>query len=420
MAKRDYYEILGVSKTASADEIKKSFRNRARQLHPDNKDSGDEVAFKELAEAYEVLSDAQKKSAYDRYGHEGVKGSTRDFDNVDFSSFQGFGFEDIIDALFNGGGRGFGSQAGRNGPRQGAHLRYDLDLEFLDAIFGVEKKITVKRLEDCTSCEGTGASPGSELKTCATCQGQGQVKQMVNMLFMQSYQVIACPDCQGSGKKIEKPCKDCKGVGQTRKPREFDLKVPAGVEDGTRLRLTQGGDKGVKGGPYGDLYVVIHVKEHERFIREGRTIHLRQPISFSMAALGGELMVPTVEGSKILTVPGGTQTGAQLTMRDLGVPSLDNPARRGDQIVHLVVETPTKLSKEERKLLEQLAELRKEKLTVGKGAEAQETVSAGASQSKKGKHKQNANNAQAEAEPESILDKIVDVFRPKNGEEKED
>lgn len=231
MAKRDYYEILGVSKTASADEIKKSFRNRARQLHPDNKDSGDEVAFKELAEAYEVLSDAQKKSAYDRYGHEGVKGSTRDFDNVDFSSFQGFGFEDIIDALFNGGGRGFGGQAGRNGPRQGAHLRYDLDLEFLDAVFGVEKKITVKRLEDCTSCEGTGASPGSELKTCATCQGQGQVKQMVNMLFMQSYQVIACPDCQGSGKKIEKPCKDCKGVGQTRKPREFDLKVPAGVED---------------------------------------------------------------------------------------------------------------------------------------------------------------------------------------------
>jgi molecular chaperone DnaJ len=413
MAKRDYYEVLGISRSASGDEIKKSFRNRARTLHPDNKESGDEAAFKELAEAYEVLSDEQKKAAYDRYGHEGVKGSTRDFDSVDFSSFQGFGFEDIIDALFNGGGRGGFSTGGRTGPRQGAHLRYDLELDFLDAVFGVEKKITVRRLEDCTSCEGTGAAAGSTLKTCATCQGQGQVKQMVNMLFMQSYQILACPDCQGSGKKIEKPCKDCKGAGQTRKPREFDLKVPAGVEDGTRLRLSQAGDKGVKGGPFGDLYVVIHVKEHERFIREGRTIHIRQPISFSMAALGGELMVATVEGSKILTVPAGTQNGTQLTMKDLGVPSIDNPSRRGDQIVHLAVETPTKLSKAEKKLFEQLAELRKEKLTVSQPeVEGTENEEAKAEHHKDEHHKE-------EHKEESILDKIVDVFRHKSHEEKD-
>lgn len=436
MAKRDYYEVLGLARGASSDEIKKSFRNRARQLHPDNKESGDEAAFKELAEAYEVLSDEQKKASYDRYGHEGVKGSTRDFDNVDFSSFQGFGMEDIIDALFGGGMRGGFSSGGggRSGPRQGAHLRYDLDLEFLDSVFGLEKKITVKRLEDCTTCEGSGATPGSNLSTCNTCQGQGQVKQLVNMLFMQSYQIIACPDCSGSGKKIEKPCKDCKGAGQTRKSREFDVKVPAGVKDGDRLKLQGAGDKGPRGGVYGDLFVVLNVKDHPEFVRDGFTIHVKQPISFSMAALGAEILVPTVEGAKVLKVPAGTQSSSQLVMRDLGVPHLNNPSRRGDHVVHVVVETPTKLSGEERKLLEQLAEIRHEKLKVSAPVpDKTETASAkdasshsehkeehkkdsstSTSNSSKKKKSQEKDSEPAEAEDKGILDKIVDVFRHKD------
>jgi molecular chaperone DnaJ len=372
MAKRDYYEVLGVARGASNEEIKKNFKNTARQLHPDNKESGDEEAFKELAEAYEVLSDEQKKAAYDRYGHEGVKGSTRDFDNVDFSSF-GVNFEDIIESLFGGAGRGgFGGFGGGGGspagPRQGAHLKYDLELEFLDAVFGVDKKVTVRRLEDCTTCEGSGAAPGSTSKTCTTCNGQGQVRQVVNMLFMQTYQIIVCPDCSGAGKKIEKPCKDCKGVGQTRKPKELDVKVPAGIENGTRLRLTQAGDKGAKGGPYGDLFVILHVKDHPTFIRDAQTIHIKQTIGFAMAALGGELLVPTVEGNKPVKIPSAIQSGSQIVMKHLGVPYLSvNSQRghqRGDQIVHVIVETPGKLSGEERKLFERLAELRNEKLTV--------------------------------------------------------
>lgn len=423
MTKRDYYEVLGVTRTASGDEIKKSFRNRARQLHPDNKDSGDEAAFKELAEAYEVLSDEQKKAAYDRYGHEGVKG-TRDYDNVDFSNMQGFGFEDIIDALFGGGmrgGGGFGQQA-RSGPRQGSHLKYDLEIEFLDAIFGVEKKVTVRRLEDCGTCEGSGASPGSQTSTCATCNGQGQVRQMVNMLFMQSYQVISCPDCQGAGKKIDKPCKDCKGAGQTRKPREFDVKVPAGIDDGTRLRLSQAGDKGAKGGPYGDLFVVVHVREHKQFLRDGFTIHIRQPVGFAQAALGAEIHVPTVEGTKVLKIPAGVQSGTQLAMRELGVPYIGQTGRRGDQIVHVFVETPSKLSNEEKELLKKLAELRGEKLTVEPEAKAKvesdnatEAKSEGKKHdNKKSKKKNGDKNADEDKkDDENIFEKLVDVFRPK-------
>jgi len=457
MTKRDYYEVLGLSRGASADEIKKNFRNMARQLHPDNKESGDEAAFKELAEAYEVLSDEPKKAAYDRYGHEGVKGSTRDFDNVDFSSFAGVNFEDIIESLFGGRG-GFGGFGGGGGgsataPRQGAHLKYDLELEFLDAVFGVDKKVTVRRLEDCTTCEGSGAAPGSNTKTCTTCNGQGQVRQVVNMLFMQSYQIIVCPDCSGAGKKIEKPCKDCKGAGQTRRPKELDVKVPAGIENGTRLRLTQAGDKGTRGGPYGDLYVILHVKEHPTFIRDAQTIHIKQPIGFSMAALGGDLLVPTVEGNKPIKIPGSIQSGSQIVMKGMGVPylSVNSPrgAQRGDQIVHVIVETPNKLSGEERKLFERLAELRNEKLTAaaskdatdkghasssnasdtagsasGKGKSSGKEGSTGA-QAKDGKSSRNTGTHSASgssSNPEehkaegSILDKIVDAFRPKGSE----
>lgn len=451
-SKKDYYETLGVPKGASAEEIKKSFRNKARHLHPDNKDSGDEQAFKELAEAYEVLSDQQKRANYDRFGHEGVKGAGQGFDNFDFSNFSGFGMDDIVDMLDSFFGGGGGMRGGRRGgPEQGAHLKFDLEIDFLDAVFGTEKTINVRRLEDCDSCNGSGAAPGSNPVPCVTCAGVGQVQQVINTFFGQALRVIACPACQGSGSKIDKPCKDCKGEALVRKQKEFQIKIPAGIDAGTRLRVQAGGDKGRKGGPFGDLFVVLHIKEHETFIRDGETIHIRQPISFSLAALGGEILVPTVEGAKPLKINAGTQTGTTTIMKNLGVPRFTGQqkreTRRGDQIVHLVVETPTKLSGEEKKLLEKLAELRGDKLTLSKAdiakaeeesrenlekAEAEKNADKhadshakdaqkgsrdGAEDSKKesGKHAKNKNKKE-EAKDNSFLDKIVDAFRPKNGE----
>jgi molecular chaperone DnaJ len=438
--KKDYYETLGVSKSASAEEIKKSFRNKARHLHPDNKDSGDEQAFKELAEAYEVLSDAQKRSTYDRYGHEGVKGAGQGFDNFDFSNFSGFGMDDIadmLDSFFGGGGGSFRGGGRRGGPEQGAHLKYDLEIEFLEAVFGAEKTINIRRLEECESCSGSGAAPGSNPVPCVTCAGVGQVQQVINTFFGQALRVIACPACQGSGTKIDKPCKDCKGESLVRKQKEFQLKVPAGIDSGTRLRVQSGGDKGRKSGPYGDLFVVLHIKEHETFVRDGETIHIRQPISYSLAALGGEILVPTVEGAKPLKINAGTQTGTTTQMRGMGVPRFTGQqkkeTKRGDQIVHLVVETPTRLSSEEKKLLEKLAELRGEKLTVSKSdlakseqsikeKQAGEDVEKGESEPAEDPKKETSKNAKSKdkkedsSKDESFLDKIVDAFRPKNGE----
>lgn len=421
--KKDYYEIIGVAKTATNEEIKKAFRKKARTLHPDNKDSGDEKAFKELAEAYEVLSDEKKRSAYDRYGHEGVKGAARNFDDMDMSSFAGFGMDDILEALFGQGMRGgFGRQTG---PQQGAHLKHDLQIDFLEAVFGCEKKIEINRLDDCTSCLGTGAAPGSSVTTCATCGGMGQVKELVNMLFVQTYQIMPCPQCRGNGKKIDKPCRDCRGDGLTRKKKDFTLPVPAGIADGSRMRVAGLGDKGPHGGPFGDAFIVIHVKPHKDFVRDGNTIHVKQNISFAMAALGGDLLVPTVEGSKLLKIPSGIQSGTQLLMKDLGVPPLQGQGRRGDQIVHVAVNTPTKLSGEEKELFKKLAELNGETLSVEHEAkeeakklkkDAERTTSADDS-----KNKGKANGKKKDAAPEdgkedSLLDKIVDAFRPKNSD----
>lgn len=433
MSKQDYYEIIGVAKGASAEEIKKAFRKKARELHPDNKDSGDEQAFKELAEAYEVLSDEQKRAAYDRYGHEGVKGATRGFDDVDFSSFSGFSMDDILESLFGGGFRTSGGFGRSQGPSHGAHLKYDLEIDFLEAVFGCTKKITVNRLEDCESCEGSGGAPGSKITTCETCGGMGQVKELVNMLFVQTYQVTTCPKCSGRGKQVEKPCRDCKGQGLHRKKEDFDLKVPSGIDDGARMRLTGAGDKGAQGGGFGDLFIIVHVKQHEDFIREGNTIHLKQPVSFSMAALGGELMVPTVEGSKVLKIPKGIQSGTKLIMKDMGVPILNYPNRRGDQVVHINLDTPQKLSREEKELLEKLAEIRGERLDLDK--EQKEEVKKAKEAKESGAHKKAESESSSEkSAPEAskkngsgtskkekkkeekndtFLDKIVDAFRPK-------
>ncbi len=424
MAKRDYYEVLGVSKKANADEIKKSFRNKARHLHPDNKESGDEAAFKELAEAYEVLSDDNQRATYDRYGHEGVKNTTRGFDNMDFSNLAGFGIDDLIDMFFGGGVR-----TGRQGgPEQGSHLRYELQIDFMEAVFGVEKKISIRRLEDCTTCSGSGATPGSEIKQCTTCAGMGQVQQVFNSFFGQSIRVTACPTCQGVGQQIEKPCRECRGEGLLRQNREFDLKIPAGIESGSRVRMTAAGDKGKRGGPFGDLFVVVGVREHETFIRDGLTIHVKQPISFSMAALGGDLLVETVNGKKLVKVPAGTQAGSTVVLKELGVPRLNNPTRRGDQVVHLIVETPTKLSSEEKKLLDKLAELRGESLHVSKeeienlkaeAKAAQEAESAGKVEDKPKKPEASTNGENSPSEHKedhSIFEKIGEFFKPRHGE----
>lgn len=387
MAKRDLYEILGLDRNASGDQIKKAFRNKARNLHPDNMDSGDEAAFKELAAAYEVLSDERKKTLYDRYGHDGLSGGAGGFDGVDLGGFADL--SDIFAQFFGGGTRGGSRQSA---VERGSDLKYDLQLDFLEAVFGVEKKISVKHLESCTVCTGSGAAPGSSRTKCATCNGQGQIRQNTSTFLGQFTQVIACPNCEGEGSRVEKPCSNCKGRGQVKQSRDIDLKVPAGVDTGLRMRVQGGGDQGRRGGIPGDLYVILHVSDHPDFIREGTTIHLRQSISFSMAALGGEIMVPTVEGAKAIKIPAATQTGTTLVMKDHGVPNLNNPGRRGDQIIHLLVETPTRLSAEEKKLLEKLAELRKEKLHLPKGQKTEETTKEGG----------------------SILDKLSDVFRGKD------
>jgi molecular chaperone DnaJ len=366
MTNRDYYEVLGVQRSATPEQIKKAFKKKAAELHPDNSDTGDESKFKELMAAYEVISDEQKRSMYDRYGADGVKG-TRFDSGFDMNSFGDL--TDIFEYFFGGGMRTGGRRA--NQPQRGNDLKYDLELDFHDAVFGVEKKINIKHLEDCSECAGSGAAAGYKPAQCTTCGGMGQVRQTASTLFGHFTQIVPCPTCDGEGTKIDHPCGECKGKGQIRKPKNLEIKIPAGVNHGARLRVGGGGDHGRKGAPPGDLYVVLHVKPHPRFQRDGVNIHITQPISFSMAALGGEVLIETVGGEKVLKIPSGTQSGTVIVMREQGVPHLGNPQKRGDQLVHVVVETPTKLSSEEKQLLKKLAELRSESLTVPEGADGQ-------------------------------------------------
>ena len=395
MTNRDYYEVIGVERSAAQDQIKKAFKKKAAQLHPDNKDTGDENAFKELVAAYEVLGDEQKRQMYDRYGAEGVKG-TRFGDAGQQFDFGQFDLSDIFDMFFGGGGMA-GGRSRRTGPERGADLKFDLELDFVEAVFGCEKTITVRRLEECTECGGNGAAPGSKAVKCEACGGIGNVKHTSATLFGHFVQVVPCPTCDGEGTKIDRPCGECKGKGQTRQPKTIDgLKVPAGVDSNSRLRVGGAGDMGRRGAPPGDLYVVLHIKPHPLFKREGINIHLTQPISFSMASLGGEILVETVSGAKVLKIPAGIQTGTVITMREHGVPHLSHPQRRGDQYVHIVVETPSKLSDEERQLLRRLAEIRGESLTVVSAAD-------GAGVGKEGQA--------------SLFDKIAGAFKPKHSDE---
>ena len=351
---KDFYELLGVNRDASVDEIKKAFRQQARKYHPDNKETGNEEIFKEISQAYEILSDPQKRAIYDQYGVSGLR-STYGEDVFDFA------FSDLSDLFseFFGGPR---TKRSSTGPERGTDIRHSIEIDFLEAIKGCSKEITIKPLEDCGTCKGSGARPGSKLKACKSCGGIGEVRKVTESFFGHVTQITTCPSCYGSGKIVEQPCTECDGKGQKRTKRTVDVKVPCGVEDGSRLRWGGKGDAGKRGGPPGDLYVVIQVKDHEIFIREGQDIVIQQTISFSQAALGGTINVPTTEGEKPLTIPSGIQSGAVLKVHGLGVPRLNNMARRGDQLIQIIIETPTKLTNEEKKIFEQLSKLNQEKV----------------------------------------------------------
>ncbi|KXG43169.1 molecular chaperone DnaJ [Tepidibacillus infernus] len=351
MSKRDYYEVLGVSKNASNEEIKKAYRKLARQYHPDvNKSPDAETKFKEVKEAYDVLSDAQKRSRYDQFGHEdptaGFGGSG--FGGADFGDFG-----DIFDMFFGGGGR---RTRNPNAPRRGADLQYSMTLEFKEAVFGKETDITIPREEQCDTCHGTGAKPGTKIETCSVCKGTGQQEVVQNTPFGRIVNRRVCNACHGQGKIITEKCTDCHGSGRVKKRKTIHVKVPAGVDDGSQLRVSGEGEPGVNGGPSGDLFIVLHVKAHDFFERDGDDIYCEVPITFTQAALGDEIEVPTLDGRVKLKIPEGTQTGTNFRLRGKGVPRL-RYSGRGDQHVKVVVVTPTKLTTEQKDLLRQLGNL---------------------------------------------------------------
>jgi molecular chaperone DnaJ len=345
--KRDYYEVLGIARGASDQEIKSAYRKLALQYHPDrNPNNPDaEEKFKECSEAYAILADSDKRALYDRFGHAGVGGAAGGFDATAFQDFgdifgEFFGFGDLF---------GGGSSRRRSRAQRGADLREDITLEFEDAAFGTETKVNVRRHELCESCQGSGAAPGKTPVTCRSCGGKGQVR------YQQGFFSIArtCPTCQGAGSVITDPCPSCKGEARVLKQKTVEVKVPAGVEHGTRIRFNGYGEAGAFGGPPGDLYVVLHVKEHAFFEREGNDLHCVIPISFTQAALGAEIEVPTLEGQHTLKVPEGTQSGTTLRIRNRGVPIL-NGHGKGDLFVEVRVQTPAKLNKRQREIFQEL------------------------------------------------------------------
>ena len=345
MSKRDYYEILEVSKTATDQEIKSSYRKLALKYHPDRNpgDKNAEEKFKEAAEAYAILSDGDKRARYDRFGHAGVGGAAQGFDPSQFT-----GFEDIFGGL--GDIFGFGGGRSRSGPQRGADLRYDLEIKFAEAAKGVETHIQIPRHETCESCKGNGAAPGSSPTQCPQCRGTGQLR------YQQGFFTVArtCAQCRGSGKVITKPCPECKGNGTVEQTRKLTVKIPAGIATGQRLRLSGEGEAGTQGGPPGDLYVVIYVRAHEFFQRDGNNLHCTVPLAFTTLALGSEIKVPGIDGEESVNIPESTQTGTTFRLRGKGMPDVSGRGR-GDLLVTVQAITPKKLTKEQRKLLQQLA-----------------------------------------------------------------
>ena len=353
MSKRDYYEILGVSKNATDAEIKAAYRKLAVQHHPDKNPGNDEAEekFKEAAEAYSVLSDSNKRGSYDRFGHAGANGQGfGGFDGAGFSNiedlFDLFGFGDMF-----GGGRG-GGRGGRGAAQRGADLRYDLEISLEEAATGKEQTLRIPRLEKCEECDGKGAEKGTEPETCVTCSGSGQTRYQQGFFSV----MRTCANCGGKGQIIKTPCKNCHGAGRIEKEKTLEIKIPAGVETGSRLRVNGEGESGVAGGPTGDLYVVIHVAEHENFERQGANLYASVPISFAQAALGADIQVKTLDAEEQLKIPPGTQTGTVFRIRNQGMPVLGGRGK-GDLFVAVTLVTPKTLTKDQRKLLEQLAEI---------------------------------------------------------------
>lgn len=367
--KRDYYEILGVSREASDDEIKRAFRRLAKQYHPDaNPDGETSEKFKEIGEAYQVLSDPEKRQMYDRYGHNAPFSGGM---NGDFTGFGGFA--DIMEEFF-----GFGSRSSaRRGPQPGAHLKYNLMLSFEEAVFGVEKELEIPRLETCANCHGSGAEPGTTPIRCPQCHGTGEARRVQQSIFGSFVNVATCPRCEGEGEIVSTPCSTCRGQKRIQVTRKIKVTIPPGVDDGMQIRLSGEGEAGARGGPSGNLYVVVNIKKHPLFQREGTNLLLDLPIDMVDATLGGEVTVPTLDGGEAkLTIPPGTQHGKAFRIRDQGVPQLRRNGR-GDLIVTVQVAIPTNLNEKQKALLREFAR------SLGK----------------------------APAEPKSVLGKVKDAFK---------
>jgi len=356
--KRDYYEVLGVQRNASEDEIKKAFRRLARQYHPDvNKEKGAEERFKEIAEAYEVLGDAQKRQTYDRFGHAGVSGAAAGAG----SPFEGFGFgsfSDLFEQIFAGAA---GAAAGtrRAGAQRGADLRYELTISFEEAVKGCQKEIEIPRWETCPTCRGNGAQPGTNTTRCTACQGTGEIRRVQQSIFGQFVNVMVCDRCRGEGRVITTPCDRCQGQGRVRNVRRVTVNIPAGVDDGINVRVTGEGEVPPRGGSPGNLYVALSVKPHEYFKRQGTDVLYDLPISFANAALGAEVEVPTLDGKETLKIPTGTQSGRIFRLKGRGVPVVHS-TNRGDELVTVKIVTPQSMTSRQKELLREFAEIERQ------------------------------------------------------------
>ena len=364
-AKRDYYEILGVQRGASEDEIKKAFRRLARQYHPDvNKEKGAEESFKEINEAYEVLGDAQKRQAYDRFGHAGVGAGAGAGAGAPFEGF-GFGsFSDLFEQIFAGAAGGAATGQRRGATQRGADLRYDLTLSFEEAVKGTQKEIEIPRWESCPTCHGNGAQPGTNTQRCPACQGTGEIRRVQQSIFGQFVNVMVCDRCRGEGRVITTPCERCQGQGRVRNVRRVTVNIPAGVDDGITVRVTGEGEAPQRGGTPGNLFVALSVKPHEYFKRQGQDILYELPVTFGEATLGAEVEVPTLDGKETLKIPDGTQSGKTFRLKGKGVPVVHSSAR-GDELVTINVVIPKSLTARQKELLREFAEI--ERLQNEKG-----------------------------------------------------
>ncbi len=353
--KRDYYEVLGVSKNATEDQLKKAFRKEAKKYHPDlhPNDKEAEEKFKEVNEAYAVLSDPDKRAKYDQYGHAGVDPNFGAGGGA--GGFGGFDFGDIFGDIFGGGFGGFGGGTRKNGPKRGKDVRQVIDITFEEAAFGAKKKLSVTKMEKCAACGGSGAKPGTSATTCTHCGGSGQVTSRVRTPLGYMTNIGTCPHCHGEGKIIKEPCRDCRGTGKIRKNSIIEIDIPAGIDNGQTIQISGKGEPGEKGGPSGDLLVTIRIRPHVLFTRDGYNVHITMPITFVQAALGATVKVPTLDGAVEYDIPEGTQSESVFKLRGKGIPYIRSNGR-GDQFVKVIVEVPRNLSKNQKELLREFEE----------------------------------------------------------------